>query len=79
MNHVLLKKSIDVLKQLRNETHNKMDVSSAQELDEIIEYLEYCYEHKCYEAGQAQSVLNILGKVLKHIPDINELIRLFIE
>lgn len=61
-----LEVSVQLLKQLRSEMHDKMDNSQLQRLDLVIMQLE--------EAKSQAKMLNLLGKALNSLPWISKII-----
>lgn len=62
MNKILLKNTIDTLKQLKMEMHDDMDSSTQAKLDQVIQDLE---QHNDLTKSK---LLQILGEVLAWLP-----------
>lgn len=73
MNKKLLKRSLSVLKELRDDPNNNLEISVLNKLDYVISCLEE-YEINEKEIDK-QSILNFLGFVLQNIPYIIEITR----
>jgi len=69
----LLKKTIDLLKRIRSETHGRWDDSAVQTLDEVIKDLEAEFA-KDEKRIKTDKVLKLLGKFINVLPFISKLI-----
>lgn len=72
-NRSLLKNSIETLKGLRVELHDKIDSGIRKKLNQIIQDLESCDEHRI----SPQQILDLFGKGLALIPLIEKLMEKF--
>ncbi|WP_424045986.1 hypothetical protein [Neisseria sicca] len=72
--NILLKDSIDTLKQLKMEMHDVMDSSAQAKLEQVIQDLEQ------HDNLTKLELLQILGKVLDWLPIVSKLLaKFFIE
>ena len=69
----LLKKTIDLLKKIRSETHGRGDDSAVQKLDEVIKDLE-AELAKGDGSIDADKLLKVLGEIIKALSFISSLI-----
>ena len=69
---ILLKNTIDTLKQLKMEMHDDMDSSTQAKLDQIIQDLE---QHH-HNALTKSKLLQILGEILECLPVIRSIMQL---
>jgi len=70
---------IEVLKELRSEMHDKSETTVISKLDEAIGLLE---QHQCdgvFKREVACKVLDLLGVVFSHLPQIQALILRFFD
>lgn len=67
--NILLKDSIDTLKQLKMEMHNVMDSSTQAKLEQVIQDLEQ------HDNLTKLELLQILGKVLDWLPIVSKLLQ----
>ena len=74
----LLRKTIDLLKRIRSETHGRGDDSVIRQLNEIILDLEAEYA-KGKGSIDAKKVLELLGKFVVALPVFAKLIRKLVE
>ncbi|WP_386691968.1 hypothetical protein O1Q79_01875 [Lonepinella sp. MS14434] len=76
-NSDLLKNSIETLKLLRVEMHNKMDSREQAKLDEVIKNLE---QNQLVEKPFDKSeLLKLLGDILKNLPYLSKMIETFVQ
>lgn len=71
-NQKLLKNSIEIIKQVREELRNDIDSSKREKLDQVIEDLERCNAQKI----TADQILILLGKAIKVIPYIEKMLEI---
>ena len=69
---ILLKNTIDTLKQLKMEMHDDMDSSTQAKLDQIIQDLEQ-HHHNVLTKSK---LLQILGEILEWLPVIRSIMQL---
>ena len=67
---ILLKNTIDTLKQLKMEMHDVMDSSTQAKLDQVIQDLEQ------YNDLTKSKLLQILGEILEWLPVIRGIMQL---
>lgn len=72
-NQQLLKNSIEIIKQLRDELHDDIDSSKREKLDQVIEDLERCDVQKV----TPDQILVFLGKVVEKLPYIEKMLEMF--
>ena len=68
-NQQLLKNSIEIIKQVREELRNDIDNSKREKLDQVIEDLERCDAQKI----TTDQLLIFLGKVVEKLPSIERM------
>lgn len=71
-NQQLLKNSIEIIKQLREELHDDIDSSRREKLDQVIEYLTHCDAQKI----TAVQIFDLLGKAVDVIPYIAQILEI---
>jgi len=69
-NQLLLKISIEIIKELRTEIHDDIDDSNRKKLDQIIKDLEFC---NVKELSKDQ-ILKLFGKAITLIPALTKII-----
>ena len=69
---ILLKNTIDTLKQMKMEMHDDMDSSTQAKLDQIIQDLEQHHHNDLTKS----KLLQILGEILEWLPVIRSIMQL---
>lgn len=72
-NQQLLKNSIEIIKQVREELRNDIDSSKREKLDQVIEDLERCNAQKI----TTDQILILFGKAIKVVPYIEKMLEMF--